>query len=165
MAASVRAHANLNLFLARRTLVCRESEEFVACWGEHSELVACDLAIFRLQLAYRCHLADLCEQRQLSLKPMSAEQACRKLLDREHSIPEMQELAEREQTQGWLKELLAEDFLPESEMGGSDGAQLQDVIARSEVGAGLRQDVAQMTFVISELEALFARHRDTQQEY
>lgn len=165
MGASVRAHANLNLFLAKRALACRDSDEFIVCWGEHSELVACDLAVFRLQLAYRCHLADLCEQRQLSLRPMSAEQACRELLDSEHSIPEMRELAEREQTQHWLKELLAEDFLPESEVGDARDTEPLDVIARSEMGDSLRQDAAQMTFVISELEALFARHRDTQQEY
>ena len=164
MAASVRAHANLNLFLARRALACRDSEEFVACWGEHSELVACDLAIFRLQLAYRCHLADLCEQRQLSLRPRSAEQACRELLARDSLIPEMRELAEREQSQHWLKDLLAEDFLPRAEADGATGAEALDVIARSQAH-GQRQDVEQLTVVIGELEALFARHRDTQQEY
>lgn len=161
MAASVRAHANLNLFLAERALSGMSEGAFDAFWGEHSDLLAMDTAIFRLQVAYRCHLADLCEQKQLALRPRTAAEASDLIAAHKEFVPEILELAEREQRQDWLSDLLNEDFLPSSPQAQSGGGI--DVIARSE-GRSLRNRQSLET-IVAELKELFVRHRDTQQEY
>ncbi|MBB3046490.1 hypothetical protein FHR99_000726 [Litorivivens lipolytica] len=158
MAASVRAHANLQLFLARK---CIERLEQPAdpFWGEHAETVDRDHAVFHLQLAYRGHLADLCEQRQRTLRPVTAAQAVAMLQG--EPIPEIAELAEKEELQDWLKALVSENFLP-----GVETASLvnnSDLIPVSSPNAlsGARA----LSQIADELASLFARHRDTQQEY
>lgn len=162
MAASVRAHANLNLFLAERALSGVNEGAFDAFWGEHGDLVAMDTAIFRLQVAYRCHLADLCEQKQLALRPRTAAEASDLIAGQNEFVPEILELAEREQTQDWLSALLGEDFLPSLVPTQSGGGI--DVIARSEDSNSLRNRQTLET-IAAELKELFVRHRDTQQEY
>lgn len=159
MAASVRAHANLELFLARKC-IARFSQPLDPYWGEHSDTVDRHHAIFHLQLAYRCHLADLCEQREISLRPVSAQHGCADLERMGQTIPEMVELAEREVHQPWLQNLLAEDFLP---LAVSTASAADDVIAVST--AGRVWDETTLNSVADELQSLFDRHRDGQQEY
>lgn len=162
MAASVRAHANLNLFLAERAISGLDGGAFDAFWGEHSQLLALDTALFRLQLAYRCHLADLCEQKQINLRPRSAAEACEVIAGHNEFVPEMLELAERERGQTWLQGLLSEDFLPPlSAVSSSEG---MDLIARSDESSSLRNPQT-LGVIAAELKELFVRHRDTQQEY
>lgn len=142
------------------------SGAFDGFWGEHAELLALDTALFRLQLAYRCHLADLCEQRQLSLRPCTAVEAGEATSAQGEFVPEIQELIEREQNEGWLGQLLAENFLPgSSAVAGSvlPGGDV-NVIARSESSKNIRNPEL-LGQVIVELKALFVRHRETQQEY
>ena len=160
--ASVRAHTNLNLFLAERALDGLETGAFQTHWGEHSELLALDTAVFRLQVAYRSHLADLCEQKQLTLRPQSAVEAKALIEAQNEFVPEILELVEREQTQSWLSALLEEDFLPAAAVVGTvDGV---DLIARSDDLDSLRSPET-LRAIAAELKALFVRHRETQQEY
>lgn len=158
MGASVRAHANLQLFLARK---CIERLEQPAdpFWGEHAETVDRDHAIFHLQLAYRCHLADLCEQRHKTLRPLTAAEAVH-MLQGEH-IPEIAELAEKEELQEWLKALVAENFLP-----GTEGAGVMNSDDLIPVSApSLLSGAGSLSQIADEMASLFTRHRDTQQEY
>lgn len=163
VSASIRAHANLNLFLAERAIAGLEAGNFTEFLGEHADLFAIDAAVFRLQLAYRCHLADLCEQKQLTLRPRSAAEASVLIGERDEFVPEILELAEKEETVPWLGQLLAVDFLPTAVVGSSgDNA---DVIVRStDEGSSIRNPQA-LSRIVTELKELFARHRDTQQEY
>ncbi len=167
MAASVRAHANLNLFLAEKAIAGFKSGAFEAFWGEHAEMLALDTALFRLQLAYRCHLADLCEQRQLtSLRPHNAAQASEAIAKQKEVVPEIQELAEREQNLPWLGFLLAEDFLPAAEAvkASASGSENFELIARSDGGDRIRSP-QMLDLMLTELKELIVRHRETQQEY
>ncbi|MAY34753.1 MAG: hypothetical protein CMN84_01500 [Spongiibacteraceae bacterium] len=159
MAASVRAHANLQLFLARKCIerLGLDPDPF---WGEHGEMIERDHAIFHLQLAYRCHLADLCEQQQQTLRPSSARQAL-ELLQGEQ-IPEIAELAEKESHQEWLSALLDENFMPAA-AGGVGLVDRNDLIPVTVPNALSGQSA--LSGIADELASLFARHRDTQQEY
>lgn len=161
MVASVRAHANLQLFLARKC-IARLDLPLDDYWGEHSDTIDRHHAVFHLQVAYRCHLADLCEQREIPLRPLSARHGCTELNRLGQTIPEMSELEERETHQTWLKSLLAEDFLPVA--GGAATPVDSNVIA---VGGASESswDSARLTTIADELQSLFDRHRDTQQEY
>ena len=161
MPASVRAHANLQLFLARKCIerLAQDADPF---WGEHAETIDRDHAVFHLQLAYRCHLADLCEQGQQELRPLSAEQALGLLQD--EKIPEIVELAEKEVHQEWLAALLAENFMPGSGPGGG-----VETVSRNDLIPVMTPDAlsgpAALAAIADELTSLFIRHRDTQQEY
>ena len=161
MAASVRAHANLNLYLAERAIAALESGAFNAFWGDHADLMAADTALFRLQLAYRSHLADVCEQKQLTLRPRSAADARALIEARAEFIPEILELAEREQSQSWLSRLVSEDFLPSP--ADTESAGGVELIARSDGGGDLRHPQT-LAAIAAELKEVFARHRETQQE-
>lgn len=161
MSASIRAHANLNLYLAEQAISALDRDLLAGIWGEHAGLVASELAIQRLQLAYRCHLADLCEQKLEQQRPPTAAAALDALAALNEFIPEIVELAEKESTQRWLSQLLAENFLPNS------GPELHstpaELIARSEDRSlGNAKALGQ---VLAELKELFVRHRDSQQEY
>lgn len=162
MAASVRAHANLHLFLARKC-IARLDLPLDDYWGEHSDTIDRQHAVFHLQIAYRCHLADLCEQREIMLRPVSARHGCAELKRQGRVIPEMTELEEREAHQEWLKSLLLEDFLP-GIVGNTAASADSNVIA---VGteSGTTWDSGRLGAIADELQSLFDRHRDTQQEY
>ncbi len=161
MSASIRAHANLNLYLAEQAISALDQDLLVGIWGEHAELVASDLAIQRLQLAYRCHLGDLCEQKLGQQRPQTAATALDALAALNESIPEVVELAEKEETQWWLSQLLAENFLPSA--GPEQHGAPAELIARSEDRSlGNAETLRQ---VLAELKELIARHRDSQQEY
>lgn len=164
MGASIRAHANLNLFLAERAIAGLEAGAFNEFLGEHADKFAVDSAVFRLQLAYRCHLADLCEQKQLALRPHSAAEASVSLGKRNEFVPEILELAESEETIPWLGQLLAVDFLPAAAVVGTSGNNA-DLIARSADESASLRNPQTLAWIVTELKELFARHRDTQQEY
>ncbi len=167
MAASVRAHANLNLFLAEKAIAGFKSGAFEDFWGEHAEMLALDTALFRLQLAYRCHLTDICEQRQITtLRPRNAAEAAEAIAKQNEVVPEIQELAEREKILPWLSLLLSENFLPGAEAvkaSASDTENL-DMIARSDGGDRIRSP-QMLDLMLTELKELIVRHRETQQEY
>jgi hypothetical protein len=96
-------------------------------WGDHFEKLMTEGAIFRLRLAYACHIADLLEERQFAGIYHTGGEARLALGSDRDKVPELDELTEREEMNGWLRELLSYEYI--SQPGAGSSARTAELLA------------------------------------
>ncbi len=163
MAAGFRSQANLQLLLAEKFLSQWRRGGDSDAWGDLLAQAMAEAALFRLQLAYRCHLADLLEQQQLPGRFQSATEALAGLGDQQSRVPELNELQDREHYDDWLRRLLNHEFLPESAP--LSAPMSSDMLAVERAGAPSLPTLPELADSLESLRALITRHRDTYFEY
>jgi hypothetical protein len=161
MSASYRSQANLHLGYANRFLRnAGRGAEGEDDWGgnyAHAMLLS---AVLHLQLAYRSHLCDLFAQRQLEFPHGRAGEALAADPELAGKVPELSELAEREEQDAWLRELLDFPFIrrPASVSRGS-------MHSLAVATGGDEPDVESLGEALQRLQEVVSRHRDGMQEY
>jgi len=159
MRESYRGQCNLHLYFAEQYLKeARERDD--SSWGGHYHRACQDSILWQLLLAYRAHMADMLDQQPRFAQPIPQGHFTARSFPAADLPPEINELADREGEEGWLKSLVTHDFIvhPQAVAAPSDG------LIASQGGVDF-SDFSGCETILTELSSLIDRHRATLMEF
>lgn len=159
MRESYRGQCNLHLYFAEQYLKEAQDQSEDA-WGGHYHRACQDSILWQLLLAYRAHMADMIDQQPRFAQAIPQGHFTARSFPAADLPPELNELADREGEEGWLKSLVNHDFIVHPQA----LAAPADSLIASQAGPDF-SDFSLCETLLQELKSLIDRHRATLMEY